>query len=226
MHGSDRPQNGSNVQGICRSFLGRGKAQPSARSATTAAGVASGRSTTGAAFRSGGHRGSEPGGCVRAGAAREPGQNTDSGTKMQQTAILHFRGNLLESLPKGWLRGLDPAGRDYEPNERAENCAGWSPVAFQNPPSVFLGFEVQLLFPRRAVIAMSLGVHQLPRCISRRPSAPAMVVLLQAGLRIFTDANVKAAPHLAPQYVHEIWFARDARHGVPRGRGFGCGGWI
>jgi len=50
---------------------------------------------------------------------REHGQNPDSRTKMQQPAFWHFRGNSLESLPEGWLRGLDlnqrPLG--YEPEE-------------------------------------------------------------------------------------------------------------
>ncbi len=46
-------------------------------------------------------------------------QNSDSCTKMQQLVLFDFQANSLESLLKGWLRGLDlnqrPLG--YEPNE-------------------------------------------------------------------------------------------------------------
>ena len=50
---------------------------------------------------------------------RQLGQFTDSSTKTHQTAVSQFCGNLLDSKPEGWLRGLDlnqrPLG--YEPNE-------------------------------------------------------------------------------------------------------------
>ena len=97
----------NNLPGSESSFVRVGPSQVEVDLVEGGLGEGLGTSRTGAALRRGEHWGSAPGVCVTASAMREHRQNADTCTKMQQAAFLHFRGNMLESLAEGWLRGLD-----------------------------------------------------------------------------------------------------------------------
>ncbi|OLD61164.1 MAG: hypothetical protein AUI53_06820 [Acidobacteria bacterium 13_1_40CM_2_60_7] len=57
------------------------------------------------------------------------------------------------------------------------------------------------------------------------------IVLFQALLWIFADADIEALRRVAPNYVNKIWVAGDAAHkyewaAPKRSPEIGCGGWI
>ena len=88
----------------------------------------------------------------------------------------------------------------------------FKPSQLKKTKTSLLSLEFPLPDARSATIFEGLNKDEFPRCITRTPAPPRMIVLLNPLLSVLTDASIEALSPRAPENVNKVRLVRSAGH--------------